>query len=467
LLNWSILRENQQVFSIQKAFPLEELLSMSQVIEFDLKRVVLFNDTFGPRDVKQMQEAIARDFSQYQVLRDAVNELQSREEHTPASNVRLGVCLYILGRYFRAIETLRQADGGALAQYFLAKSLFAREDYAAAIECYLAAEKAGYDVGDCTLGRAEALRYSGKSTDALAVLDALSGAIEQTADYLAQRAATVSSLGGNPSEVVALYERAVESDRHHPGALFGLAMENDRRGNDETAMELYKRAAGRFPANIGSLLNLGLLYEDREQYDKAAQCYQRVLDVYPDHARAALFFKDTEASHEQYYDEDAQKKRDRISQVLGIPVTDFELSVRSRNCLQKMGIMTLGDLCRCTEQDLLASKNFGETSLTEIKEMLATKGLRLGQFAVDKHTVESFDPESLSADEQAMLAKPISDLNLSVRARKCMIRLGINTIGELVRRTGDDLLECKNFGVTSLNEVREKLTVMGIKLRGE
>ena len=60
-----------------------------------------------------------------------------------------------------------------------------------------------------------------------------------------------------------------------------------------------------------------------------------------------------------------------------------------------------------------------------------------------------------------MLARPISELNLSVRARKCMIRLGINTLGDLIRRTGDDLLECKNFGVTSLNEVREKLTVHG------
>ncbi len=73
----------------------------------------------------------------------------------------------------------------------------------------------------------------------------------------------------------------------------------------------------------------------------------------------------------------------------------------------------------------------------------------------------------MSPDEQAMLDRPISDLNLSVRARKCMIRLGLNTVGELVRRTGDDLLECKNFGVTSLNEVREKLQVQGLKLRGD
>ena len=73
----------------------------------------------------------------------------------------------------------------------------------------------------------------------------------------------------------------------------------------------------------------------------------------------------------------------------------------------------------------------------------------------------------VSPDERAMLDRPISDLNLSVRARKCMVRLGLSTIGELVRRTGDDLLECKNFGVTSLNEVREKLTLHSLKLRGD
>ena len=438
---------------------------MSQTVEFDLKQTVLLNDTFGPREVRQMQEAIAHDFSQYAVLRDAVGELQSREDHTPASRVRLGVCMYLLGRYYRAIEMLKQADGGAMAHYCCQVPRPARVPRA--IDSYKAAEKAGYDVGDCTLGRAEALRYAADAHAALSTLDSLSGAIEQTAEYLAQRAATVAALGGNPHEVVALYERAVEADRNHPGALFGLALENDRRGNDDAAMELYKRAADRLTANVGSLLNLGLLHEDREQYEKAAQCYQRVLDVYPDHPRAALFFKDTEASHEQYYDEDAQKKRDRMGQVLSIPVTDFELSVRSRNCLQKMGIMTLGDLCRCTEQELLASKNFGETSLVEIKEMLATKGLRLGQYAQERQASEVLEPEVLSADEQAMLAKPIAELNLSVRARKCMIRLAINTLGDLVRRTGDDLLECKNFGVTSLNEVREKLTVLGLKLRGE
>jgi len=266
---------------------------------------------------------------------------------------------------------------------------------------------------------------------------------------------------------VALCERAVEADGEHCGALFGLAMENDRRGNDEIALDLYKRAALRFPPHVGSLMNLGILYEDRGQYDQAVQCFQRVLNAFPGNGRARLFLKDAQASSDMYYDEDARRRRDRMSQVLSIPVTDFELSVRSRNCLQKMGIMTLGDLCRCSEQELLASKNFGETSLVEIREMLSSKGLNLGQYATEKPVLDVFEPESLSADEQAMLARPVADLNLSVRARKCMIRLGINTIGDLLRRTGDDLLECKNFGVTSLNEVREKLTVHALTLRGD
>ncbi|CAE7261493.1 rpoA, partial [Symbiodinium sp. CCMP2456] len=177
---------------------------------------------------------------------------------------------------------------------------------------------------------------------------------------------------------------------------------------------------------------------------------------------------DADGSRDMFYDEEARRQQDRMSQVLSIPVTDFELSVRSRNCLQRMGVMTLGDLTETTEQELLSSKNFGETSLIEIREMLNSKGLELGQFAHQKREQEpSFRAEDMSPDERALLDRPISDLSLSVRARKCMVRLGLTTVGELLRRTPDDLLECKNFGVTSLNEVREKLTAHGLKLRGE
>ena len=440
---------------------------MAQGLQFDLKQLVLFNGTFGPVEINQINGSMASGYSQYRVLREAVAELEAKEDQSPASMVRLGVCLHLLGRFRQAIEALSNADGGALAQFYLGRSYFSLQRYDEALEKYQAAQSAGYNGDECALAKAETLRCSGKPQAALEVLDGLSGAIEQTAECLYQRGATVAALGGNPEEVVRLYERAVESDGMHSGALFGLAMENDRNGNDATALDLYKRSAAKFPPHVGSLMNLGLLSEDSEQYERAVQCYQRVLDADPTNDQAALFLKDAQASGNMYYDEDAQKSRDRLSQMLSVPVTDFELSVRSRNCLQKMNIMTLGDLCRCTELELLGSKNFGETSLVEIKEMLNAKGLRLGQLAAEKPVHETYQPESLTPDEQAMAARPVSDLNLSVRARKCMIRLGITTIGELIRRTGDDLLECKNFGVTSLNEVREKLTVHSLKLRGD
>jgi DNA-directed RNA polymerase subunit alpha len=441
---------------------------MTPAAAVDIRDIVVSNNSFGPREIAQLMQAIADDYQQFSVLRDAVGELENREDRTPAAAVRLGVCQFVLGRYRQSLDTLKSADGGALAHFYSGRSHFALGQYPEAIKSYAAAKTAGYNSDDCALATAESHRYAKDLKKSLEVLDKLSGAVEQTAEYLYQRGSTVAALGGSPTEVIALFERAVEVDPKHPGALFGLAVENDRRGNDDTALQLYQRAAATFPANVGTLINLGILYEDKQQFDRAQLCYQRVLDVFPEHPRARLYARDASASGNIMYDEEAQRRQDRLAAVLNIPVTDFELSVRSRNCLQKMGVRTLGDLTRTSEQDLLGSKNFGETSLVEIRDMLHSKGLDLGQFAAEPRPVEpTVDLATMSPDEQALLERPISELNLSVRARKCMARLGLTLIGELLRKTGDDLLECKNFGVTSLNEVREKLTIMGLKLRGD
>jgi DNA-directed RNA polymerase subunit alpha len=441
---------------------------MAAVADFDLRQSVISNTVFGPSEIRHISQAISADYNNFRALRDATSELAHQTGRTPAASARLGVCQYLIGRYSDAVQTLTNADGGALTHFYLGKAYLALDRYAEALTAYESAEKAGYHRDEVALAKAEAMRYKGDAAGSLKLLDGLSGAVEQTAEYLYQRSATVSALGGNPEEAIALLERAVEADPSHPGVLFGLALQNDRAGNDDYARQLYERAARQFPTHIGTLLNLGLLYEDIEHFERAKQCYQRILDVYPSHERARLYFKDADASRDMYYDEEARRRQDRLAQILSVPVTDFELSVRSRNCLQKMGIMTLGDLTQTTEQELLSSKNFGETSLVEIREMLSSKGLELGQFASTKWQEEPvYEPAVMSDDERALLDRPIAELNLSVRARKCMVRLGLTTIGELLRRTGDDLLECKNFGVTSLNEVREKLTGHGLKLRGD
>ena len=67
-----------------------------------------------------------------------------------------------------------------------------------------------------------------------------------------------------------------------------------------------------------------------------------------------------------------------MDDLLGKSVDMMELSVRSKNCLDSENILTIRELVRLTEQDLLKVRNFGKTSLKEVKNKLALLGLGLG-----------------------------------------------------------------------------------------
>jgi DNA-directed RNA polymerase subunit alpha len=141
--------------------------------------------------------------------------------------------------------------------------------------------------------------------------------------------------------------------------------------------------------------------------------------------------------------------------------------VRARNCLKKMNIRTLGDLLKITEAELLGYKNFGETSLTEIKQMLHNKGLRLGQSLEEQQEQARRDLlKTIAANvPEEVLNKSVNDIDLSVRSRNALQRLGINTVAELAMRTEAELLGVKNFGHTSLTEIRQRLVELGLDLR--
>jgi len=59
------------------------------------------------------------------------------------------------------------------------------------------------------------------------------------------------------------------------------------------------------------------------------------------------------------------------------------------------------------------------------------------------------------------------ELNLSVRARKCLMRFGVSTIGDVVRLSPVEMLKCKNFGKVSLNDIKITLARIGLYLEGE
>jgi len=263
------------------------------------------------------------------------------------------------------------------------------------------------------------------------------------------------------------YKTALELSPEHQEALFHLAYRCDLSGDEEAAVDYYKQIGSTAPVYVNALLNLAVLYEDMSKYEKAAQCVDKVLKYHPNHQRAILFKKDIESAKTMFYDEEKEKKKDRKVQIIETPLTDFELSVRSRNCFKKMNIITLGDLLNVTEVELLSYKNFGETSLREIKIVLESKGLSLGGMLDEKElsSAESSDSSVVEDTDKELFDKPVDDLQLSVRARKALQRLNIRTLGELMHKTDAELLGCKNFGVTSLNEIRNALGNLGFSLR--
>jgi DNA-directed RNA polymerase subunit alpha len=302
------------------------------------------------------------------------------------------------------------------------------------------------------------------------VLDTIIGASEMNLD---PKAAEAHHQAGLKAEADGQRDRAIEAfrkamrlsdDMKHA---FHLAYTLDLVGEEDEAVAVYEQLCSRDQPMVNALLNLAVLYEDRGEIAKAEKCLRQILDTNPNHPRARLFMKDVQASRDMYYDEEHARDLAKRNALLDTPVTDFELSVRARNCLKKMQIRTLGDLLKITEAELLSYKNFGETSLVEIKSMLASKGLRLGQGLEGQFSRvrrEIYDQLKGKAPE-SVLNKPISVLDLSVRARKALQLLNILSLGDLATRTEAELMGVKNFGATSLQEIKEKLADFNLSLR--
>lgn len=273
-------------------------------------------------------------------------------------------------------------------------------------------------------------------------------------------------MAGDRLGAIHSYREAVQHG-NKPEHLHRLAYMLDLVGEEDEAIELYEQARQSGVARLQTLVNLGVLYEDRGDFSKAEYLLKQVMDSDPNNPRARLFLKDVQASRGMYIEDEIELGGVRHDAVLDIPVTDFELSVRARNCLKKMQIRTLRDLVRVTEAELNSYKNVGDTTVTEIKQMLASKGLRLGQDLsggprLRPEDVEEFVSRGIS---EQTLHLPIAVLNLSVRSRKALQMLGIHSLGELAARTEAELLGVKNFGQTSLDEIRAKLAEHSLGLR--
>jgi len=384
-----------------------------------------------------------------------------------AAALKIGIARYMLCRFDEALEALGAATDNKDRRYFQALCYEKLRQYERAEEEFRRAADRGWDADAIQLALAELRALSGQLEAAEKAVDKLENKLGGTAEWLYVRG-LVDELTGRGQQAVEAYAKARSIDPSHAKATFRLAYYYDLHGDEKQAIDLYNQCTSQPPVHANALLNLAVLYEDAGQYDQAIACLKSVLATNPAHERARLFLKDAEASKTMYYDEDQAKRIARRNAVLDIPVTDFELSVRARNCLKKMNIRSLGDLVNITEAELLSYKNFGETSLKEIKDMLSAKNLRLGQALEEDADLampaQAPDRQS-TPDEQGVLATPVERIEFSVRARKALQSLRIVTLGDLVARTEAELMSCRNFGQTSLNEIRQRLAEFGLQLR--
>ena len=377
-----------------------------------------------------------------------------------------GIGLFILGRNAEAVEKLQNANDCKEKFLYLAFALRRTGEFDQAIENLQQSLDYEADTLSISLEKAATYRCAGDFEDAAKELKACKNFENVSAEYHYQLA-RLAEAQGLYEQAMDDYKMALELSPNHQKALFHLAFRCDLSGDEEAAIDYYRQIASSSPVHVSALLNLAVLYEDAGQYDKAMEYVDMVLETHPNHQRAILFSKDIESSKTMFYDEEKEKKKTRKTQILETPISDFELSVRSRNCLKKMKINTLGDLLNISEVELLSYKNFGETSLREIKTILEPKGLILGMALEEKNlaSAEISDGTVIIDEDEGLRNKPVDDLQLSVRARKCLRNLNLRTIGELTHKTEAELLGVKNFGVTSLNEINKALANLGLSLR--
>lgn len=362
--------------------------------------------------------------------------------------LREGILAYSLG-YFADAEELLNEEEGALPNAVLGLIYEELEEYEDAVEFY---QKAVVDIPAANVQIARCYIELEELDKANDIIDQLPESAD--AEFLAGQ---VAEAEGKIEAAINAYESAIELDGKHVEAAFKLGVLLDRIGDDDMAIEALLVCADVYPHYLPGVINLGILYEERGEANAAIDCFRQVLAYNPDNRRAVMLLRDAKASRGMYYDEREEKDRDHMTKILRTPVNEFELSVRSRNCLAKMNIFTLGDLISITEQEMLNYKNFGETSLKEVREMLSARNLRLGQ-------LREHESRGMNRADQKVLADSVDKLELSEKAMGVLENLGVSRIGDIQQYSDIELYRVAQSGQSVVQELTTALAAIGVQI---
>jgi len=373
-----------------------------------------------------------------------------------------------LGDYEQA-EGILASESSREAKVFLAQVLLAKGDARGAKVALLGAIKNLSGAQGALLVEVALIATSLKCREALKA--ALDHAKEGQSGYGLIKALFEEQSGNHQLAIDGLSEASEKEGPYQGQALFHLATLQDRWGDDELALKTYEKINSLGYGFEESFINAGIILEDRGEFAKALAYYERALKINPGNRRAATYHVDAEACLDMFYDERRQRQDVKTFEILNIPISDFELSVRSRNCLSKMNIFTLKDLITKTEQELLSYKNFGDTSLKEIQAMLAKKGLHLGMTRVEEQPLADrikMNAQLYSEEREYSLEEldtSIEDLDLSYRTKSALHKMGFESLRDITMRTGTDLESNPNFSAACLQELNALLEEKGLSYR--
>lgn len=281
----------------------------------------------------------------------------------------------------------------------------------------------------------------------------------------------LTELKGDLEQAFQRYEEALELDSEHVRTLFRKAkllqihaesVEDSDQSPEELAKEIYEKIMNITPAHEGPILNLGVLYEDEGDFHRAKDCYKLILEDQPNHSVAEMYMEDAQASLNLSYNEERLRQQMQKSRLLNRNVSEFEFSQRIQTAFDQLRIETIGDLLQCTEQELLSCENFGKLSLKRLRNFLDSKGLSLARKGRKRVTLKPSPPPE---DTDDIMKKPVEEFDWSARSQRAMKRLSVFTVNDLVEKTEEELLDCQNFGETSLQEVKDTLNELGLSLK--
>ncbi len=205
----------------------------------------------------------------------------------------------------------------------------------------------------------------------------------------------------NPEHVIANLTKAGELNMKLKVAMGrGYELSSNRQGDEDRAIGVLQLDATYSPVKRVAYSVESARVDQRTDLDKLIIELETNGTIEPEEAiRAAATILQEQLTHfidlKGKAQEEPKAEEPSVDPILLRPVDDLELTVRSANCLKAENIYYIGDLIQRTEVELLKTPNLGKKSLTEIKDVLASKGLSLGV------RLENWPPPQLKDKESA------------------------------------------------------------------